>query len=251
MIIDAFLSPYFPETENLFEDSIVIMIDVLRASTTISAALYNGAKEIIPCDSLDKAVKVYSSLNKEMRFLGGERNGIKPSGFDAGNSPFEYDEVSVKGKSVILSTSNGTKTFMKAKLAYLRIIAGFVNHNSVRDFVFKQVDLLIQEGKDPNIYILCSGTNGRLSYDDILCAGAIIQDLVLQYNVGNLSDPADAAKNLYNLHRKDLKEFLFQRDHARRLIELGYEKDVDLSLTFNVFPVVPVYTENSIKIIKV
>lgn len=246
MIIDAFLSPYFPETENLFDDSIVLMIDVLRASTTIAACMHNGAKEVIPCDTLDKAVKVYSSLSKEVRFLGGERNGVKPSGFDAGNSPLEFTSDNVTGKSVILSTSNGTKTFLKAKLARKRIIASFVNHNVVRDFLFNHIKE--SESKETKIFILCSGTNGRLSYEDIICAGSYIQELTTHFTVDKLSDSAEIARTLFNLHRKDMKDVLIKSEHARRLIELGYAEDIDTALTYNVYPVLPEFIGSSIKV---
>lgn len=251
MVVDAYLSPYFPETDNLFEDSIVLMIDVLRASTTIAAALYNQAKEVIPCDTLDKAVKVYSSLSKEIRFLGGERNGIKPSGFDAGNSPLEFSLENVKGKSVILSTSNGTKTFLKAKLARKRLIASFVNHNVIRDYLFSQVETSLTENKDLKIYILCSGTNGRLSYEDILCAGSYIQELTTHYKFEKLSDSAELAKNLFTIHRKDLKLALTQSDHSKRLVELGFANDLEIAFTFNIFPVLPEFSGSSIKTLKI
>jgi len=250
MVVDAFLSPYFPETENLFDDSIVLMIDVLRASTTIAAALYNGAKEVIPCDTLDKAVKVYSSLSKDIRFLGGERNGIKPSGFDAGNSPLEFSPENVVGKSVILSTSNGTKTFLKAKLARKRLIAGFVNHNIIRDYLFSQIDESIKDNKELRIFILCSGTNGRLSYEDILCAGSYIQEMTTHFKFEKLSDSAEIAKTLFNLHRKSLKEVLIQSDHSKRLIDIGFADDIEIALTFNAYPVLPEFVGSSIKVLK-
>ncbi len=249
MIIDAYLSPYFPETENLFDDSIVLMIDVLRASTTIAAALYNGAKEVIPCDTLDKAVKVYSSMSKEVRFLGGERNGIKPSGFDAGNSPFEYTPENVSNKSVIMSTSNGTKTFLKAKLAKRRIIAGFVNHDIVRDYLISEIESAKLEGNELNIFILCSGTLGRLSYEDILCAGSYIYELSSKYKFNKLSDSAEIAKNLYNLYKNNLNEVLLKSEHSRRLIELGFLNDIELALTMNTYPVLPILIDNSIRIL--
>lgn len=251
MIIDAYLSPYFPETENLFDDSIVLMIDVLRASTTIAAALYNGAKEVIPCDTLDKAVKVYSSLSKEVRFLGGERNGVKPSGFDVGNSPLEYNSANVQGKSVILSTSNGTKTFLKAKLARKRLIAGFVNFNTVRDYLFNEINESLKNNQDLKVFILCSGTNGRLSYEDILCAGAYIQELTTHFKFDRLSDSAEISKTLFSLHRKDLKDTIVEKDHAKKLIELGFVGDIEVALTFNYYPILPEFVGSSIKTLKI
>ena len=139
MNIDAFFTSFFPERDNLFDGALVVMIDVLRASSTICASLYNGAKEVIPVENTDKAVHIYSSLSKEIRFLGGERGGVKLKGFDAGNSPLDYKEELVKGKSVVLTTTNGTVIFQKAKKALYRIIGGFVNLTMVHNFLLQQL----------------------------------------------------------------------------------------------------------------
>ncbi len=250
MKIDAFLTPYFPESENMFNDTIVIMIDVLRASTTITAALFNSAKEVIPSESLDKAVKIFNSLSRDVRFLGGERNGIKPDGFDAGNSPFEYTEQAVKGKNVILTTTNGTRTFIKAKSAKYRIIGAFVNLNAILDFIFAEIDNNEIEFEKNKVIILCSGTNGRLSYEDTICAGAFINSIYNRYlhKVVNISDTAEVARYLFNFHSANLKEFLKTREHAKYLQKIGFERDIELSLTYDVYPVVPLVNNSSIKL---
>lgn len=248
MIIDAYLTPYFPETENQFNDSYVIMIDVLRASTTVCAALFAGAKEIIPTDSLDKAVKIYSSLSKEMSFIGGERNGIKPSGFDAGNSPLEYHSDNVHGKNVIFTTTNGTKIFQKAKLAKARIVGSFVNITSVVNYILEKASILPDDSKPVRISIICAGNNGLLSYEDVLCAGAFINQFSNFVDDLIISDTADAARHLFLLHSNHLKSFIKTREHAKYLESLGFEDDLEVCLTFDVFPVVPLIKDNSIKL---
>ncbi|MFP4528219.1 MAG: 2-phosphosulfolactate phosphatase [Candidatus Kapaibacterium sp.] len=247
MKIDAFLTPFFPETENQFNDHIVVMIDVFRASTSVCAAIYRGAKEVIPSETTEKAVKIYSSLSREVRFLGGERNGVKPNGFDAGNSPDEYTAEKVADKTVIISTSNGTQIFGKARQAAVRIVGGFVNITAVLDFMNE--NYLDDEINNENINVtfLCAGTNGRMAYEDTLCAGAYINSLKQSHKEVELTDTADAAKNLYNLHSVDLTNFLMQREHAIFLKSIGFEKDIDTALDFNLFPVVPVISGSSIK----
>jgi len=244
IILDTYLSPYFPETESLFEDSIVVMVDIFRSSTTIAAALYNGAKDIIPCDSLDKAVRIYSSINKEIRYLGGERNGTKPSGFDAGNSPFEYSEENIKGKSIVFTTSNGTVTFLKAKLARCRIIAGFVNHTAIVNFILEEIGKIIADDKQPKIYILNSGTNGRLSFEDIYYSGYLINSLTKKANIKFFTDSCYVALNIYENNNIDS---LKDKQHAKKLIELGYKDDIDISLKEDIFPVVPILIDSVIK----
>jgi len=243
--VDAFLTPYFPEKENQFSGAIVVMIDVLRASTSICAALYNGAKEVVPIENLEKAVQIYSGLSKESRFLGGERNGLKPSGFDAGNSPLEYTKEAVSGKMVIITTTNGTKIFQKAKMADSRVIASFVNLSSIMNFFRFKIE---SRGEQPTeINILCAGNNGRISYEDILCCGAITELLTKNYPELEMTDTAHLAKNLYNLHSIDLKNFIKSREHAVELSKLGFDADIEEALELNKYPVVPLLSGTSIK----
>ncbi len=247
MTIEAFFTPYFLEKEKQFDSSVVVMIDVLRASTTICAALFNGAKEVIPAETLDKAVTIYSNLDKNVRFLGGEREGVKPSGFNAGNSPFEFTEEKVSKKNVVLTTSNGTKIFRKAREAKAQIIGAFVNQTAVLEYL-KEYHLKDEHtDKNLKIYFLCAGTDGKFSYEDALCAGAFIKELKKEYAEAVLTDSADAVKNLYNLHSEDLVEFLRTKEHAAFLREIGFSEDVELALTRDQFPVVPVIDGSSIK----
>lgn len=243
MKIDAFITQYFVETEMLFKDTIVVMIDVLRAGTTICCALFNGAKEVIPVETTEKAVSIYSSLSRETRFLGGERNCIKPSGFDAGNSPTEYSESVVKHKSVILTTSNGTKLFLKAKHSKQRIIGSYVNIDSVLNHIKS-----INEENPCNITFLCAGNEGRLSYEDTLCAGAFIDELQKFYNDVEISDTAHAAMTLYRMFSDNLQNFIAETEHASKLRHLGFIEDIVLSLEWNKYPVVPVLSGGSIKL---
>lgn len=243
MIIDAFLTPTNSESEDQFGDSIVLMIDVLRASTTVAAALSNGARELIVFESLEKAVRLYNTLSKGGAVLGGERGGVKPSGFDAGNSPFDYTGELVKDKTVILTTTNGTIVFQNAKHAKVRIIAGFVNINAVLDYVR---NLLTKENPPSTIKILAAGNKGKLSYEDTICAGAYIHHLSTADDT--LTDSAAIARDLYIQHSDDMFNFLKKSEHSKKLTELGFSKDIDLAFNVDAFPVVPVITGNSVKI---
>jgi 2-phosphosulfolactate phosphatase len=246
MKIDVFLTPFFPEFENQFNDSLVIMIDVLRASTTVCAALYHGAKEIIPCETTEKAVQIYSNLSREYRFLAGEKNGIKQTGFDAGNSPSEYSEYAVKGKTVVMTTTNGTRTFARAKQAKHKIIGAFVNIAATVDFIN---NLIAKNGENNfKINILCAGNNGRFSFEDAICAGAYIHYLSKSYDNIEMTDSALASKSLYNQHADELSTFLKTCDHARYLQKLGFGEDIEIALTFDLFPVIPILTGNSIQL---
>jgi len=244
MKIDALLTPFFPEKENFFNGAVVIMIDVLRASSTVCAALYHGAKEVIPTEGTEKAIHIYNNLSKQIRFLGGERGGMKPAGFDAGNSPLDYTEETVFNKTVIITTTNGTRVFQKARQAKIRIIAGFVNHVAVTEFLRSYI---AREDVMPQLFFLCAGNDGSLSYEDTICAGAYINTLNKVFKIESMTDSAHLAMNLYNLHSKDLRDFLGSREHALKLKNLGFFEDISICLTFDKYPVVPVFTGSIIK----
>ncbi len=243
MKLDVFINPNFIEKEEQFDKSLVLMIDVLRASSTICAAIYNGASEVIPIESIDKAVQIYSSLSKDKRFLGGERNGLKPSGFDGGNSPSEYTLENIKGKIIVLTTTNGTHIFQKAKDASAKVIVGFVNISEVIQFVKKYCD----ENEINQISILCAGNNGRISYEDTLCSGAIIEKLTPLFNDLILTDSSNLAKNLYNIHKDNINEFIYTLDHSKHLKEIGLGEDIEICISTDKYPVVPIIIGNSIK----
>ncbi len=244
VFIDTYLTPFFTESENLFNNSIVIMIDVLRASSTVATALQNGAREIIPTESLEKAVKIYANLSKEISFLGGERNGLKPLGFDAGNSPFEYTTQNVNGKSVILTTSNGTRIFEKAKNADFRLVGGFVNLSIISNFVIEKIN---ENEKIKKIIFLCAGNDGKLSAEDMLCAGNFINIFKQNIFETELSDSSIITEQIYNIHSENYTDFLFNRDHSLKLQTLNFHSDIEYCLTKDICPIIPIISNSSIK----
>jgi 2-phosphosulfolactate phosphatase len=247
--VDTYFTPYFPEKENQFKDQFLVMIDVLRASTTICSALHNGAKEIIPFAELQRAVSVYGNLSRETRFLGGERKGIKPEGFDAGNSPFEYVDELVKDKTIIFTTTNGTKIFTKGREASKRVVGCFANLSLVLKEINSYIELNKNKGLESKITFLCAGTNGRVSYEDMMCAGAFIEELKSK-DLCDISESAHVANDLYLFHKSEIRNFLKTTSHAKYLIEIGKEDDVDLCFQLDKFPVVPLINESSITLLK-
>ena len=139
----------------------VVVIDVLRASTTIIHALAAGAKCVIPCLEVEEAKTLAAKFPRDAIVLGGERAGVKIEGFDLGNSPREYDAKAVGGKTVLFTTTNGTKAMNACKLAKRVLIGGFVNMHAV----------LLATASDSKIHLLCAGTNGQITREDVLCAG--------------------------------------------------------------------------------
>ncbi len=243
MNIDAYLLPTSFDSEKDFSDAIVIMIDILRAGTTVAVSLSNGAKELIATDTTEKAVKLYNTLSRGAAFLGGERGGVKPSGFNAGNSPYEYSREAVEGKIVILTTTNGTAVFQQAKEARHRIVGGFVNMSAVVEFVESKVK---EDETIDSIVILASGSEGKLSYEDTIAAGAFVSKL--SDIADKITDPAKIARDIYNCYSDNFVEFIKSTEHATFLAQIGFSRDIELSLTVDAYPVVPTLVGNSIKI---
>jgi 2-phosphosulfolactate phosphatase len=245
MKIEVFFTPFFPETELMFSDSYVVMLDIFRASTTVCSILNNRAKEIIYCETIEKAINIFSSLSKEYRVLGGERNGLRPDGFSAGNSPSEYNESLVQSKTVVFSTSNGTKIFSKAKDSKRKFVGAFVNLHALLNVLITDY----KESKYNNLVFLCAGNKGRFSAEDSLCAGAYIFNLKKELIELSMTDSAQSALDLFTLYSENLNDYLRSCEHAKLLIKIGLENDVVDCLKFDSIPIVPVISNGSIKLL--
>jgi 2-phosphosulfolactate phosphatase len=226
-------------------DKNVVVIDVLRASSTITIALNNGAREIIPVASIESAVKISGSLFGEVTLRGGERNGKTIEGFNLGNSPLEYSEAAVKGKSIIYCTTNGSVAMAKSRYARTLVVGSFLNLTTVVDFI-------LQENKD--FLIICAGrinSIGYFSMEDAVCAGMMIQKLMKIETIElNLSDSAKAAHALYKSFGRSVLKMLKTSEHGKYLIEIGFADDLKICAAVDSVPVLPVQIENKIKIKK-
>jgi 2-phosphosulfolactate phosphatase len=146
---------------------IVVVIDILRASTTIAYALEAGATEVIPCLEVEEALELFGRFATGEAVLGGERNGLRIEGFDLGNSPREYTPESVGARTVIFTTTNGTRALDRCRLARRVLMGSFVNASET----FEQL-----LGRD-NVHLLCAGTRGQIGRDDMLFAGLLVERL--------------------------------------------------------------------------
>ena len=217
------------------EFSVPAVIDVFRASTTIAAALSNGAEKIFPVMTVEEAFSLKNELNISGVLLGGERQGHKVNGFDLGNSPFEYDEITVKGKTIILSTTNGTKSLLKVGAAGTAVICGFINMHKVVQYLQREAD----------ITIVLSGKEDRFSLEDAVCGGMLISEM-LKLKDYELNDGAKSAHQLFLSVKNDYVNFLRKCDHGVYLRSIGFERDVEFCLTLNKLDIIPVYKEGAI-----
>jgi len=194
---------FTPENYSVYEnkESIVVVTDVLRATSAICTALEYGAKDIIPVSTVEEA----KELQSKGYLAGAERNGEQIEGFDFGNSPYSYmcPEV-IKDKSIVLTTTNGTKAINMAKDTHTVIIGAFTNFDRVVNWLASQ---------DKDIIVLCSGWKGRYNLEDTLFAGAITNELNIQGNIEEIEDSALSAMYLYNLAKDDPYKFLMNSSH--------------------------------------
>ena len=212
MKIDACFSPYlYPVYKG--DDTIVVIIDVLRATSAICAAFEHGVEKIIPVATVEEA-----QAYKDKGFLvGAERNGLPLEGFDFGNSPFQYMGDNVKGKTIVLTTTNGTQAIEAAKDAYKVVIGSFLNIESLCSW-------LINENK--NILLLCSGWKNKFNLEDAVFAGAVTDEISNRSDKFNLGDACLALKYLYQMAKKNPNKFLTHSSHKERLAALNLKEDV-------------------------
>jgi 2-phosphosulfolactate phosphatase len=214
-------------------DAIVVVIDVLRATSAICTAIYHGAKQIIPVASIEEAVRYKSNGY----LVAAERNGEIAEGFTIGNSPFDYMNDEIKGKTIVLSTTNGTQAIDAAKPSYKITVGSFLNLDILCEW-------LLEQKKD--VTLLCAGWKNKFNLEDTLLAGAIAQKLVTARTFGTQCDSTLAATRLYDLAKPDIYGFLEESSHRKRLGKLHLEKDIAYCLTPNKCPVVVVMEEEGL-----
>ena len=234
MDVEVFLT-----SSNVEEDDVkgrtAIVIDVLRACSTIATALKNGARAVVPVLDMAQAGKIASNLDRSVYRLGGERGGQKIEGYDLGNSPLEYTEEVVSGRDIILNTTNGTKALSRARGAKHLIAGSLLNASRVIDFV---------KEAGTGVTIICAGREDRISLEDTLCAGLLLHRLWDGAEPEVISDAAHTAYTQYLHDQNDIGTLLRRCNHARRLVEAGFGDDVEYCLTIDALPVLPYYTDN-------
>jgi len=239
MRADLFLVPG-PVGEQRLAGKTLVLIDVLRASTTICHALKSGARAVIPISEPSEAAELRSKIGNENSVLGGERSGVKIENFDLGNSPLEYNEDNVKGKTVILTTSNGTKGYNRTGGAKLILTGALVNISVAAKKVF-------QAGSD--LVILCAGQDGDFSIEDTLCGGMMLHKLLTDDKVEmELNDAASLALLLFRTNSRALKQTIAKGEHGRFLKKLGFDADVELATEIDALPVLPVLKESRLSL---
>ncbi len=223
--------------EQWFSGKAAVVIDVLRASTSMVAALEAGAKEIIPLSSIEEATKLAETMGRETVILCGERDGNKINGFDLGNSPLEFTPENVKGKSLLMATTNGTVAVARAKGAALIAVGCLINAKALIPMLIKSSD---------EIVLLCSGKLGRVSMEDLLCAGYLTKLIKDQCPKAVFNDSARVARDVYEKHKGHLTKAVKGSDHGSYLSGLGYLTDIEYATQPDSSTIVPVMRDGRI-----
>lgn len=230
MKIDLFLTPVPFNKANL-EQKTVVVIDVLRSTTSICAALMANARAVIPTAGQGEAVEMWQKIGSDLAVLAGERDGVKIENFQLGNSPLEFTEETVGGKLVVMTTANGTPVFSQANGAGLIIAASLTN-------VSAAAERLAADERD--ISIVCAGKDGSFSIEDTICGGMLIHLLATTHKCKvQLNDAGSLALLLFRTNKTAIQQSIEQGEHGRYLTSIGYAKDVEVAAMVDTAPVVP------------
>lgn len=217
-------------------NSIVVIIDVLRATSTIAAALHNGARCIIPVDSVSRCIEIGKQIDG---ITAGERDGKVAEGLIHGNSPFEYPREFIEGKTLVLTTTNGTRLLQMAldKGAKEIITGSFPNLSAVCDHLI---------AKEQNVILGCAAWKDRVNMEDMLFAGAVISNIRKYFSIN--CDSSHLAESTYKKAEKDLFGFMKKNDasHYHRLMGFGLEKDIRYCLTADGANILPIYNDGKL-----
>ena len=228
-ILEVCFSPALLHLYNL-EDTVVVVIDIFRATSTICAALGNGAKEVIPIASVEECMEYAKRADEYI--TAGERDGKVIEGLHHGNSPSEYSKEVIDGKTLVLTTTNGTKLLHMCKNAETIVIGSFLNLDALCNY-------LIERNK--KVLLACSAWKDRVNMEDSLFAGAVVHHIKHHFELA--CDSAQVALSLYESSNKhgNLIDSLKEGSHFKRLSKFGLENDMEYCTSLNLHPIVPLF----------
>jgi 2-phosphosulfolactate phosphatase len=217
---------------------LAVVIDVLRSTTTIIHALAAGCTSVRPCLEVDEARKIAGQMRAGRVLLAGERGGLPPKGFDLGNSPGECTSKVCCGSTLVLTTTNGTRACFRAQEAERILIAGFVNYSAVCEQFLSD---------DRPVHLICSGTDGEVSLEDTLLAGAFI-DFLCEVSEVRLNDSARLAWDCFENHGQVLLGAFQIGKGGMDLQRLGLTEDIEAAAQVDLFNIVPELRHDPLRI---
>ncbi len=229
--VQVFLSPvlYNPQQG---ENAIVVVIDILRATTCMCVAFDHGVECIVPVETVEECL----AFREKGYLVAAERNGEKIPGFDMGNSPFSFMDTAIQGKKIAMTTTNGTQAIHVARHASEIVIGAFVNMSVVRDY-------LIEQNKP--VVLLCAGWKNGVNLEDTIFAGALVEELAPYFEPKD--DAATMARTLYLAADRNKRNYLQCSSHFDRLLKMNLQEDVKYCLHRDRHPVLPTYVNGELR----
>lgn len=218
-------------------DGICIVLDIFRATTSIVTAMANGCNAILPVSKIEDAHSLGKQINSPL--FAGERQSIKIEGFDFGNSPYDFSTDKVQNRTIIMTTTNGTKAIQATEGSYLTLIGSFINAAAV----CKQAR---QYGKD--IVIVCAGTEQHFSLEDALCAGLLVH-ILSEEEDSIMTDAALGARVMYDGAKSSIIAVASNSKNGKRLCDIDRVNDIEYCLQLNTVSVVPRYNNGKITLL--
>lgn len=222
-----------------FSNRVVVVIDVLRASTSIATALDNGARAVVPLETSEEVVMRAKSLGSDV-LMAGERKMLPIPGFDLGNSPVEFTRERVEGKTVLLSTTNGTSSVTAVQGARDVVIGAYVNFSAV----LSMLRVALRGGTD--ITLLCAGSDRQFALEDAACAGRFVAHVKKRLQGLEMNDGATAAMLIERRYGDNVLKLLETAAHGRALKDAGFVDDLAACAAIDVHPVIPIYQDRQI-----
>jgi 2-phosphosulfolactate phosphatase len=230
--VEVCLTPDLVKTYGV-ENKIVVVVDILRATSVMTTALAHGIKSITPVATVEEC----KSLKDCGYLAAAERDGKTVDGFDFGNSPFTYMEEALAGKKLAVTTTNGTLAITRSINAEEVVIGSFLNITAVATYLMSQPH---------DVLIMCAGWKGKVNLEDTIFAGALVELISGSFDSEN--DSAIAAVALYRMAKDDMMGFLKNSSHAKRLKGLSIIKDIDFCLQRDVYNILPVLKQGELVI---
>jgi 2-phosphosulfolactate phosphatase len=238
MKLEVFMSPGELASGDV-QGRVVAVIDVLRASTSIAVALANGARTVVPVEDVDEAITRSRQFERSQVRLAGERKMLPIPGFDMGNSPVEFTRHSVTDRTVLITTTNGTRALMALQGARDIVVASYVNLSVVSA-------MLRAAARANDISIVCAGTEGHFSLEDAACAGRYVRSITQPGSSLTLNDAARACALIDGKYGDNIAEIFRDSWHGQALAEAGFGDDLVACAAVDSHPVVPIYQDRQI-----
>ena len=239
MRLDVFFTPIQAKIADT-AGRLVVIVDVLRASTTVATALGNGAKTVMPVEGADEVISRSKEFHRSQIILAGEQKMLPITGFDLGNSPQAFKPKVVEGKTILITTTNGTRTLLGVQGARDIVIASYVNFTAVLAM------MKVAASSNTDIAVICAGEEGGFTLEDAACAGRYVRALPKRSDSMHLNDAASASVLIEKKYGENIAKLFKESSHGQALQEAGFGDDLAAAAEVDAYPVVPIYQERQI-----